>query len=410
MNPSDLEVIKQYINNGQENECVDFKLKTYGNNPSNSEMAKDVAAFANGDVKADKFIIMGVDDTTKKIIGILDAEKFNPSAIENSIAEKIEPRMSVVCGVIELDSKKIAYIKIPKKNDNSPYIIKKDCGKNVNVREGDIFVRVGTCNRKANREDLDRMYRENSKISIDMYSNLFSIGTMQIGKAKKDVVSVGSFEIELNNPTANSIVLCDGKIIISNKYDKIERRIFGFQAEQRFDERPYTLMQHSREVKKIYFDFLSEDCLRLRFEDDGKLQHYPTVKVELFDTDDNVYVIEKNQAIFLARGSVLHKIKRFYKEFRQSLSYNHLQLVKSIEKKDNDSLLKILDTFHLDFTFMQPGYVLCNSFYPEYDVLYSMVREAIEGGNNEALNILSRYGLSEEFVKLVKDKIGRINV
>ena len=57
---SGIEVIKRFIDEKQENEFVDFKLKTYGKDLVNSELVKDVVAFANGEAKGDKYIIFGV--------------------------------------------------------------------------------------------------------------------------------------------------------------------------------------------------------------------------------------------------------------------------------------------------------------------------------------------------------------
>ena len=48
---SGIEVIKRFIDEKQENEFVDFKLKTYGKDLVNSELVKDVVAFANGEAK-----------------------------------------------------------------------------------------------------------------------------------------------------------------------------------------------------------------------------------------------------------------------------------------------------------------------------------------------------------------------
>lgn len=92
---SDIEVIKSFIDEKQENEFIDFKLRTYGKDLVNSELVKDVVAFANGEAKGDKYIIFGVADETKEIVGISDDEKFEPSVIENSLDGRVEPRIRI---------------------------------------------------------------------------------------------------------------------------------------------------------------------------------------------------------------------------------------------------------------------------------------------------------------------------
>lgn len=55
---SDLEAINKIVNAGTENEMVDFKREFY-KRLSNSDVAKDVAAFANVLGKSDKYVIFG---------------------------------------------------------------------------------------------------------------------------------------------------------------------------------------------------------------------------------------------------------------------------------------------------------------------------------------------------------------
>lgn len=399
---SDIDVIKRFIDEKQENEFVDFKLKTYGKDLSNSELVKDVVAFANGEAKGDKYIIFGLDDESKEVVGISDTEKFEPSVIENSMDGRVEPRIRIECGEIQLDGKRVAYIKIPEKNDNPPYIIKTAGGKNQSIRQGDIFVRVGTSNRKANREDLDRMYTGNKKIKINFSNNRFRVGPVKVGKKKGQEIRAGIFELELYNPTSTPIILCDGTIRITSKYGEIERDVWGFDVMRGFGEAPYTLGKDSREIKRMYFDFLCEDCIQLRFRDDRRVHELVRISIELYDTENNIYQTEIEPALVITHEDVLYKLDRFYKHFRDTLQEKKSALVEMIRENECEKLRRELVGFRFDFTFVQPEYVLGDEEYPEYDVIYAMVVQAIKDENDAILDLLRRDGLAEEFIEFCK--------
>lgn len=382
------EVVESYIRTKQESEFVDFKEKMY-TNLSQSDLAKDVAAFANGSAQGDKYIIMGIDDKERNMVGIPEEMDFDASSIENHVMEKIEPRIMIECGEYKIDGKRIVYIKIPQKNDNPPYVIKTDGAR---FKQGDIFVRIGTCNRKAAREDIDSMYKRNIKANIKIYGQSVYVqqGKEDLGEAK--------VEIELINPTSNPILINGGYVNLSNEFDTIEREAMSFGEDRRLDEKPLLLKANSREKKTLQFRFLSDDCLRLRFNDEGNLQYSPYIKVELHDTDGNIYFSEKENIIIFARGNVLHKIQSYYKQFRTGLVVNENKMIKAVASNDNVKLEKILNSFTCNLSFLERGYVLGDNQYPEYDVVCSVIRVAKENGNDEAIEILYKHQLSKDFV------------
>lgn len=380
--------LKRYIRTKQESEFVDFKEKMYAN-LAQSDLAKDVAAFANGSAQGDKYIIMGIDDKERNVVGISEEIDFDASSIENHIIEKIEPRLMVECGECKIDDKRIVYIKIPQKNDNPPYVIKSD---GVRFKQGDIFVRIGTCNRKAAREDIDSMYKRNIKANIEIYGQ-----SVYVQQGKKDL-GEAKIEIELINPTNNPIFINGGYVILSNEFDTIEREAMSFGEDRRLDEKPLLLNANSRENKTLQFRFLSDDCLRLRFNDKGNLQYSPYIKVELYDTDGNMYSSERDSINIFARGDVLHKIHSYYKQFRMGLKLNQSKMIQAVVSNNNPALEKILDSFTCNLSFLEKGYVLGNNQYPEYDVVCSVIRAAKENGNDEAIEILYKHQLSKDFI------------
>lgn len=64
------ETILKHIQDAQENDGVDFKREFY-TSLKHSDIAKDVASFANLVDSKDKYIIFGVDDDTHEIVGIV---------------------------------------------------------------------------------------------------------------------------------------------------------------------------------------------------------------------------------------------------------------------------------------------------------------------------------------------------
>ena len=382
--------VENYIRQGQESEYVDFKEKLY-TNLSQSDLAKDIAAFANGVSKGDKYIIMGIDDKKRNVIGIPYEQEFDSSSIENHIVERIEPRIMVKCGECEVENKRIAYIKIPETNDNPPYIIKRDSGKS--IRQGDIYIRIGTCNRKATREDIDAMYNINLKINIKIYEQYVAIipGEKDLGEAKID--------IELINPTNNPILINGGCVILSNEFDTIERKAMSFGEDRMLEEKPLLLKANSREKKTLQFSFSSDDCLRLRFEDTVTLQYNPYIKIDLFDTDGNSYIDEMESVSLYAKGNILHKIKLLYREFRMALKLNEKKMIKAVSSNDNETLEYVLSSLKCNLTFVQKGYVLGHPEYPEYDIMRNVILAAKANGNDEAIEILYEHLLPNNFVE-----------
>lgn len=137
---------------------------------SHSDFPKDVCAFVNSISNEDKYIVFGIEDKTREIVGITE-EIIEQDSIDEYISQTIEPFVEVECGTFHIDDGKIiGYIKIPSSNTNPPYVIKKECGKNNKLSKGDVFIRKGSCNQKALRSDFDAMYLKNGDIIVRLHS------------------------------------------------------------------------------------------------------------------------------------------------------------------------------------------------------------------------------------------------
>lgn len=154
---TNIEQVMRMIWDGMEGMTVDFKRDFYKNLHS-TDFTKDIAAFANCAVEGDKWIIFGVDDKSRCIIGIDPYSCLSVDTMDQYISVAIEPFVHIESEMFQYDDNILAYIKICADNTDRPYVVKETCGKNGQIEKGDIYIRKGTCNLKADRRDIDEMY------------------------------------------------------------------------------------------------------------------------------------------------------------------------------------------------------------------------------------------------------------
>jgi ATP-dependent DNA helicase RecG len=94
-----------------ENPKLDFKLKLSSETESSKkELAKDISAIANS--KGGRgFIIFGIEDKTKAIIGINKSE-FNEEKIQQIVCSRIDPPVPVSVDLVNINGKDIGVITI----------------------------------------------------------------------------------------------------------------------------------------------------------------------------------------------------------------------------------------------------------------------------------------------------------
>jgi len=109
MSSSEIEDILQLINN-RENKDVDFKLKLdLSRDRLRNRLAEDVVSFANAEGGT---IIVGVEDETRHIIGILTP--LDHDQIVQSITDLTEPPVDLSVDTIEINGMLVGLIKIPR--------------------------------------------------------------------------------------------------------------------------------------------------------------------------------------------------------------------------------------------------------------------------------------------------------
>ncbi len=303
------EKVIEIIANKTETEYADFKRDFYSS-LTNSDIIKDIAAFANSPINQDKYIIFGVDDDSREVVGIDSATVFPIDDVNNYIERKIEPFINVSMGTIYYEGKTVAYIKISESNKNPPYVIKENCGKKEKTEKGDIYIRKGTCNLKATRMDIDNMYHNNGKLSIRAFEEVVCIEPIGRKDSIFDGATYGHVDIEINNPTNSPFLLTEGEVEIYNNFYHINRQIFSLLPFDRIQENPAEILPNTRKKYTALFDFVSDDCVRFHFDEHGYMDGRVTFKITLQDTDGNNYYAEPIQAILHAKGDILHKVKR----------------------------------------------------------------------------------------------------
>lgn len=151
------EAVIMHIENRTESNHIDFKRDFYKNLRS-SDFPRDIAAFANQNTEKDCYIIFGVEDKSRRIVGINPRTYIGIDALDNYLEQTVEPFVHIESDLFPYMGKTIAYIKICNNNTDRPYVIKESCGKHNLIEKGDIYIRKGTCNQKACRMDLDDIY------------------------------------------------------------------------------------------------------------------------------------------------------------------------------------------------------------------------------------------------------------
>lgn len=319
---SDKEKILGFISEARETPCVDFKRDFYAK-LSQSDLPKDVCAFANSVSNEDKYIVFGVEDKTREIVGVDEKEFIGQDSIDEYISRTIEPFIEVECGMFNTtDGKIIGYIKIPSYNSNPPYVIKEDCGKNNKISKGDVFIRKGSCNQRALRSDLDSMYLKNGDVKVRLHENLAVIKPIHMEGELVQDPTYGHIDVEIFNDTTRPVLICGGNVIVEAKNYTLRRGVVSILPSRMIGEHPLELTAQSRKVYTVLFDFLSQDCVDLNFYTDGKMDSTVNMSIELFDTDNNQYLSDSIEGFLIAKGDVLHKVNlKYYLENKQKMSF-----------------------------------------------------------------------------------------
>ena len=388
---TDRELVMQYIEDSRECEWVDFKERFYALKQDKDSFIKDIISFANNPQQKEKFIIFGVEDSNHNICGIDSKTIPDIAKLESLLFEKVEPEITIMLDSLLIEEKVIAYIKIPISNENQPYMLKNECG---NAKKGDIFIRKGSINTKATRKDLDDIYLNRQFQEIKPYDNYILIAPIQ----KQNNFIYGKMDIEIINLSNHPLLIVNGWVNIENEFGKIERPVFDILPSVNIRENPFEVSPNTHFKREMLFDFSSSDCITLHFDDKGYLNTKTYVNTIFEVANGKIFRSEPKEFFIFAKGEILHKIKLLYKKFRQYLIQHKEDILSAIELNQVETIDQLLSEQFIDFSWVQPGYVLENPDFPEYDICANIIRKANEVNDSYIVEQMQIRGLPQDFV------------
>jgi predicted HTH transcriptional regulator len=122
------------------------------------ELAKDISAIANS--KGGRgYLIVGIEDKSKKIIGVKEEETFKEEQVQQIITSRCEPPIPIEVEFFEIEEKNIAVITIYDGNQK-PYQIKES---------GAFHVRRGSTTDIIRKQELLILFEETLELSIETF-------------------------------------------------------------------------------------------------------------------------------------------------------------------------------------------------------------------------------------------------
>jgi len=151
----DIKKLKSLIKR-QEGTKLDFKLKlSLQYESGKKELAKDVCAIANS--KGGRgYIIIGIEDKTRKVVGLADNNLIKEEQIQQIISSRCEPPIPIQVETCSLEGKKVCIITIFS-GEQKPYQIREN---------GAFYIRRGSTTDIMRKQELVEAFEEN----LDFFS------------------------------------------------------------------------------------------------------------------------------------------------------------------------------------------------------------------------------------------------
>lgn len=283
-----------FIDNQIESEFVDFKQEFY-HKEATQDLIKDVISFANANSNNEKYIIFGVADNYE--LCDIDYSKVRDiSEINQVLKEYCEPFINVEFFKFTYKGKKLLSLVISD-NVDRPYLIKKDYHKNGNklLRLGEIYIRHGATNFKANRNDLDCIYANREQILLTVKDKFIRFINLRHGHKREQVCCV---QILIDNHSNKSIIVHKGKIYwqyyntsTSSQINYIENQEDNYTKElTSIDVKPLQIQAHSQYQKLLFVKVSNEmvEIVRNKEKEKEKLK----ISISLIDASNKEMKID----------------------------------------------------------------------------------------------------------------------
>ena len=200
---------------------LDFKLKlSLENESSKKELAKDVCAIANSR-GGRGYIIVGIEDKTKRVVGLGDNETISEEQVQQIITSRCEPPIPVTVDIISIENKKLCVITIYD-GDHKPYQLREN---------GAFYIRRGSTTDTMRKQELIEAFEENLDIFIEtskivksdisfldevLYKNYFKKKGIEIKEENKEFLLETSRIISLDKESGEYNCTLGGLLVFSN--------------------------------------------------------------------------------------------------------------------------------------------------------------------------------------------------
>lgn len=146
-----------YLIKKQEGTKLDFKLRLeLYNETGKKELTKDVCAIANSN-GGRGYIIVGIGDKTKEVVGIQEDDMFHEEQIQQIIATRCEPPIPIEVDFVEIEHKKVGVISIYD-GEQKPYQVREN---------GAFYIRRGSTTDVMRKQELIALFEENLSLTIE---------------------------------------------------------------------------------------------------------------------------------------------------------------------------------------------------------------------------------------------------
>jgi len=288
-----------------EHSGLDFKSVQY-HKPQHVAFLKDIIAMANADVDGDRLIVIGVKDRPgekREILPIEDGTFIDAANYQQLVSANVEPQLAIAYEPYQYKGQCVGMLRLLK-CDDQPYMMKKKYG---TLEVGECFVRKGSHQVRASREDMDRLYESRRKAT--QFEGSIDVGFWGTGLAQEVTVCTVQGIVLPSEKAADKIrqILAERrhleKLSIAHRLlsASIPRvSVTPFRQHVPYEERSTeTLEKNLADAEEAYREsdmylLLEQAAFRLNFEIFNRADEYlldATVQVEL-PKDDCCFVSE----------------------------------------------------------------------------------------------------------------------
>ena len=184
-------------------------------------------------------------------------------------------------------------------------MIKKTCGPKMKLEKGDVFIRKGTCNQKAERRDIDAMYLRNGDCTARLFDNFITVNGCE---ECENPIFTASLRIELENTKRRSVLISGGRIRISSGTRYLLKRLTELSSS------PIEIGAGSRRMYTLRFPITPSDCMRLGIHGQNETDSPISCSLELYDTDRQKHTAKAAKISIYAKGELLKLVEELTKK------------------------------------------------------------------------------------------------